>query len=73
MVPRGACNIRKHDLAAALKAVKEAGLLDKVEKVEIAPGGAVTITMKDNTRTQLCGRAATGNEWDEVFNDDGKE
>jgi hypothetical protein len=65
---RGPCHFRQRDLAAALKAAKDAGVEFKIEKIEIESDGKVTVTMDNGKR--LCGRAATDNEWDEVFDDD---
>jgi hypothetical protein len=62
---RGPCHFRQRDLAAALKAAKAA---DVPVNIEIEPG-KMTVKMMDSNK-RVCGRAATDNEWDEVFDDD---
>jgi hypothetical protein len=63
-VRRGPCHFRQRDLAATLKAPETAGVRVKIE----IEAGKMTVTMDNSKR--VCGRAATDNEWDDVFNGD---
>jgi hypothetical protein len=62
---RGPCHFRQRDLEAALKAAQRAGVR---VNIDIEPG-KMTVKMMDSSK-RMCGRAASDNEWDEVFDDD---
>jgi hypothetical protein len=59
-------------MKAALNAAKDMNMLDKVGTVKVGADGETTMTMKDGRTVTIdskmeCGRVATENEWDEVF------
>lgn len=71
---RGPCHVRQHDIDVIYKAARKAGYGSvKVEidldrrKITATASDGHTMTMD---KTRMCGRAASENEWDEVFDDD---
>ena len=56
---RRPCNFRQRDLAAALKAARDAGVLDRV-KIEIE-AGKVTVTMADDEH-----KTRERTDWDNI-------
>ena len=59
--PRGACNFRQRDVAAAIRAARDAGL--SVARVEIGKDGAITLVAGEPAKP---GNGATGpHPWDE--------
>jgi len=57
--PRGACNFRQRDVAAAIRAARDAGL--SVARVEIGKDGAITLVAGE----PAAGNGAGPHPWDE--------
>ena len=59
--PRGACNFRQRDVAAAIRAARDAGL--SIQKVEIGKDGQITLVA--GTPTNGSGQVGEPHPWDE--------
>ena len=63
---RGPCTVKETDVKRAVRAARTAGLV--VQRVEIEPDGKITVVANNDK-----GGGAPDNEWDSVFDDDGKD
>ena len=59
--PRGACTFRQRDVAAAIRAARDAGL--SVARVEIGKDGQITVVA--GTPSNGSGQAGERHPWDE--------
>jgi hypothetical protein len=64
-MPRGPTTFRQRDLAAAIKAVVQAG--QKVARVEVGKDGLIKLVLHRGDEERPPEPAAGCNEWDEIL------